>query len=98
MSLERSCRLCSNSLEQPYHFFFECTSGGFLSLRSALIVDAPARFGRIVSEISTALLSVYEDDADGLDEAAKAALLEVFAGDNTKETHWLSHRLLWAVT
>ncbi len=48
--------------------------------------------------ISAALLSKYEDDADGADEAAKAALLEVFAGDNTKETHWLTHRLLWAVT
>ncbi len=51
-----------------------------------------------MSGILTALLSEYEDDADGADEAAKAALLEVFAGDNTKETHWLTHLLLWAVT
>ncbi len=42
--------------------------------------------------------SEHEDDADGADEAAKAALLEVFVGDNTKETHWLTHRLLWAVS
>jgi hypothetical protein len=79
MSLERSCRLCSNSLEQPYLFFFECTAGGFPSLRSALVqvADAPlaAQFGRIVSGISTALLNEYEEDADGADEAAKAALL-----------------------
>jgi hypothetical protein len=98
MSLERSCRLCSNSLEQPYHFFFECTAGGFPSLRSALVADAPAQFGRIVSGISTALLNEYEEDADGADDAAKAALLEVFAGGDTKESHWLTHRLLWAVT
>ncbi len=41
---------------------------------------------------SATLLSQYEDDADGADEAAEAALLDVFAGDNTKETHWLTHR------
>jgi hypothetical protein len=41
-----------------------------------------------VSGISTALLSEYEEDADGADEAAKAALLEMFAGDDTKESHW----------
>ncbi len=51
-----------------------------------------------MSGISTALLSEYEEDADGADEAAKAALLEVFAGGYTKESHWLTHRLLWAVT
>jgi hypothetical protein len=46
------------------------------------------------------LLSEHEEDAAGVDEAAEAALLEVFAGfagDNTKETHWLTHCLLWAV-
>jgi hypothetical protein len=78
--------------------FFECTAGGFPSLRSALVADAPAQFGRIMSGISTALLSEYEEDADGADEAAKAAILEVFAGGDPKESHWLTHRLLWAVT
>ncbi len=39
----------------------------------------------------SATVSEYEDDANGTDEAAKAALLEVFAGDNTKETHWLTY-------
>ncbi len=48
--------------------------------------------------VAVALLSEYEEDADGEDEAAKAALLEVFAGDIMMETHWLTHRLLWAVT
>ncbi len=63
-----------------------------------LVADAPVQFGRIVSGISTALLSEYEEDADGADEAAKAAILEVFASGDAKESHWLTHRLLWAVT
>ncbi len=29
----------------------------------------------------------YEEDADGPDEAAKAAILEVFAGGDTMESH-----------
>ncbi len=55
------------------------------------VADASVHFGRIVSGIAAALLSKYdsdsEDDADGADEAAKSVLHEVFAGDNTKETH-----------
>jgi hypothetical protein len=95
MSLERSCRLRSNSFEKLYHFFFECTAGGFPSFRSALVADAPVQFGRIVSGISAALLTgrEYEDDADsdGADEAATASgntalrVLEVFAGDKQHE-------------
>ena len=97
MSLERRCCLCDKHFEHPYHFFFECTAGGFPNLRISLLADAPTQFGRIVSAIKSALLTEYEEEADWAGEVTDS-LAEVFASDKTAEIHWLVHRLLWAMT
>jgi hypothetical protein len=96
MSTERQCRLCNLGHEHPYHFFFECTAGRFVSLRDAMHLDAPLQYWRILAAIRDAVLSedrleVYDLGDTG--DAVKAA----FADANRAQAHWLTHRLLWAM-
>ena len=90
------CRLCQRGHEHPAHIFLECTAGRLPELRVQLLADAPVAWGRLLSRVEEAVLQEYSDSIPEMPEV-RLALETAFAAADSREAHWLTHRLLWAM-
>ena len=67
------------------------------SVTCALLADAPVAWNSLLSRIEDAVWSEYAETVPGL-EAARNSLSLAFSSVDQTEAHWLTYRLLWAIT